>query len=229
MALLPIFEFMKIRETKDGSVTLYVPELDEHYHSIHGAYSESLHVFIKEGLHSALESFDEIELLEIGFGTGLNIWLTCIESLTKDFKFHAYCIDNLPVKEDLYFQLNYPEFGNSEVERSFYDSIMRAPWNEQVDITRKFRLHKVEADWRSHELPKTFNLIYYDAFAPAKQPEMWAQELFEKVAAHTPAGAVMVTYTANGDVRRAMKHAGFAVEKRPGPAGKREMTRATRI
>lgn len=228
MASTNIFGNMKIIETDDGSETLYVPDLNEHYHSVHGAYTESMHVFIESGLHAAMEKFDHIRLLEVGFGTGLNIWLTGNELIPKNFKFHAYSVDIHPIKKDIFYQLNYPEFGNSEVERAFYDTIMRAEWNREVRIASNFYLEKVNADWVTHPLDRTFNLVYYDAFSPGKQPEMWSKELFEKVARHMLPGGILVTYTANGAVRRNLEACGLRVEKIPGPPGKREMLRATK-
>jgi len=228
MASKKIFENMKIVETQDGSETLYLPGLDEHYHSIHGAYTESMHVFIENGLHAAMEKFEHIRLLEVGFGTGLNIWLSGNELIPKNFKFHAYAVDIHPIKKDIFYQLNYPEFGNSEVERAFYDTIMRAEWNREVRIASDFYLEKVSADWTSHPLDRSFNLVYYDAFSPGKQPEMWSKALFEKVARHMLPGGILVTYTSKGEVRRNLEAAGLRVEKIPGPPGKREMLRATK-
>ncbi len=226
MEALRIFKNMKIIETEDGSETIYLPELDEHFHSTHGAYTESMHVFIKNGLLPAMEKFDEIRLLEVGFGTGLNIWLSGNEVIPKNFKFHVQSVDILPLKKDIYYRFNYPEFGNSEVERAFYDTIMRAAWNKNVRIANNFHLEKITADWTAYEPKGDFNLVYYDAFAPSKQPEMWSSEQFEKVARHMDPGGILVTYAAAGEVRRNMEAAGLRTEKIPGPPGKREMLRA---
>lgn len=221
---------LSVIATKDGSSSLYVPSINEHYHSIHGAYTESMHVYIQMGLLPILaEKREQIKVLEIGFGTGLNAWLTALQSLNHNFTFHYLGIDLHPLKDDIINALNYPiqHVQNDASER--WKDIHSAPWNCEHSVTSNFRLHKQELDWTRHWPAGTFDLIYYDAFAPNKQPEMWTPELLDKCYALLNPGGIWVTYTSKGDVRRGLISAGFTVEKVPGPPGKREMLRATKV
>lgn len=221
---------LSVVSTNDGSSSLYVPSLNEHYHSIHGAYTESMHVFIRMGLQPLLaEKREQIQVLEIGFGTGLNAWLTAIHSLEHNFMFHYLGIELQPLKDDIIDTLNYPMQHAHTDASELWKGIHATPWNSEYPIARNFMLQKQELDWTRHWPAGTFDLIYYDAFAPDKQPEMWTPELLEKCYALLNPGGVWVTYTSKGDVRRGLISAGFTVEKVPGPPGKREMLRATKM
>jgi len=208
--------------TEDGSHTLFVTEIDECYHSFHGAIQESRHIFIDAGLRQCVKK--EIRVLEIGFGTGLNAFLTMIEAAGSDKMIHYTSLEKYPVEVEKALKLNYagliaPEF--KEIFEKFHTS----PWNETVKISPFFSLKKVAADFTKFDFTEKYDIIYFDAFSPEKQPEMWTAEQFEKLYKCCNFEAVLTTYCAKGDVRRAMQHAGFNVERLQGPPGKREILR----
>jgi tRNA U34 5-methylaminomethyl-2-thiouridine-forming methyltransferase MnmC len=210
--------------TEDGSHTIYLPEMDEHYHSTHGAIQESMHIYINEGLLQLDKK--EITILEIGFGTGLNAYLTYAVADTKKLSINYFSLEKYPVNEIDFLKLNYP--GNIFPEYSeIFEKIHRAKWDSEVEISSEFILQKVHADLLSYKfdtLPQ-FDLVYFDAFAPTKQPEMWTDEIIQKVAASVKKGGILVTYCAKGSVRRAFTAAGFQMERIPGPIGKKEILR----
>lgn len=213
----------ELQETADGSHTLFIPEMDEHYHSINGAVQESRHVFIEAGLHH--QEKRDIIVFEVGFGTGLNAFLTLLDAGGMSRKVDYYSVELYPLEPELVQVLNYGEVICPEKKDLFY-ALHAAAWNETVSITDYFTLHKIQADNNSCELPENIDLVYFDAFAPDKQPEMWSQEIFDKLYAHTSEGGILTTYCAKGVVRRMMQKAGYSVERIPGPPGKREMLRA---
>lgn len=216
----------ELQLTADGSHTLFIPEMDEHYHSVNGAVQESRHVFIEAGLHR-LER-EEITILEIGFGTGLNAFLTLLDAEAHQQKIHYYSVELYPLDIDVIESLNYGEIicgGRKDVFRALHG----AKWNTSVRVTEFFELHKIQGDSNTCGLPEQIDLIYFDAFAPDKQPEMWNQEIFNRLYAHTTEGGLLMTYCAKGVVRRMMKEAGYSVERIPGPPGKREMLRAIKL
>lgn len=219
----------QIIPTKDGSHSLYVAELDEHYHSIHGAYTESLHVFIRMGLQPLIDQQrQQIRVLEVGFGTGLNAWLTAMRCLDYHFMFHYAGLEKQPLEQNIISSLNYTEQHQHPQSVELWEAVHAAPWHTPHAITSHFTLHKQELDWTQQWPEGNFDLIYYDAFAPNKQPEMWTPALLDKCYALLNPGGIWVTYTSKGDVRRGLLAAGFEVEKVPGPPGKREMLRATK-
>jgi tRNA U34 5-methylaminomethyl-2-thiouridine-forming methyltransferase MnmC len=209
--------------TEDGSNTLYVPEIDECYHSSHGAIQESMHIFIEAGLKQSKKH--EINILEIGFGTGLNAFLTLIEAEKSQKTIHFISLELYPVEFEKALKLNYSDLISPEFKEIF-EKLHTSPWNETVQISPFFSLKKVEADFTKFEFTKKFDVIYFDAFSPEKQPEMWTVEQFEKLYICCNFDAVLTTYCAKGNVRRAMQHAGFNVERLQGPPGKREILRA---
>lgn len=210
--------------TEDGSHTIYIPEMDEHYHSTHGAIQESLHIYINQGLFQVEKQ--EISILEIGFGTGLNAYLTYAFGESKKLKINYSSIEKFPLDEVDYSKLNYsrnifPEYS------SVFEEMHRSEWDKIVEISPEFSLQKVHADLLSFEfnqLPQ-FDLVYYDAFAPVKQPEMWTDQIIQKVSACVKKDGILVTYCAKGSVRRAFTAAGFVMERIPGPIGKKEILR----
>jgi len=221
---------VEVKKTNDGSNTLFVPELNEHYHSIHGALQEALHVFIKHGLQPVLEKATEpIRLLEVGFGTGLNAILTLQTFLTQNHSVFYDTLEKYPLAEDLIKELHFENFIlNPELLDNFY-KLHAAPWNETVSITPNFNLKKLETDLETQVFPEAYyDLIYFDAFAPEKQPHLWTATIFEKLAASLKTNGCLVSYCAKGSFKRALKAAGLKVEALPGPPGKREMTRATK-
>ena len=209
--------------TEDGSHTLRVAEIDECYHSTHGAVQESAHIFIKDGLRESLLGGErDLRVLEVGFGTGLNAFLTLLEA--DNINVHYTTLELYPLDADEALQLNYPETLNGS--RGLFEAIHCSSWGEDNDISPRFTLHKINADFTGYELSEMYDVIYFDAFSPEKQPEMWAEECFRKIYEHSNDGAVLTTYCAKGVVRRAMQSAGFVVERLAGPPGKREILRA---
>ncbi len=209
--------------TEDGSHSLYVEGMDEPYHSVHGAIQESRHVFIESGLNF-LECRD-LRILELGFGTGLNALLTLIEAEKRKCNIHFHSVEKYPLTEKEYGQLNF-EKELPDCPEGSLNKMHSLPWNQKLELSPRFSLYKEHADFREMEAKGPFDLVYYDAFAPQKQAHLWSQEQFEIIARLMRPGGVLVSYTAMGSVRRAMKACGFLTEKIPGPPGKREMVRA---
>lgn len=214
-----------LKITQDGSHTLYVTEIDECYHSTHGAVQESEHIFIKDGFRTCMK--DTIHVLEIGFGTGLNAFLTLLETERQNKRVYYTAIELYPVEGEKAFQLNYPEQTQPE-KRTAFERIHTSAWNEWQEITSFFQLKKINDDFTRINLTEKYDVIYFDAFSPEKQPEMWTEDLFKKLYLCTREKAVLTTYCCKGTVKRALKAAGFSIEKLPGPAGKREILRALR-
>ena len=208
--------------TSDGSHTLFVPAIDECYHSTHGAIQESRHIFIEAGLRQCAKQ--EIRVLEIGFGTGLNGFLTLLEADHTGKHIHYTSLEKYPVEIKQALQLNYPrELAPGKC--MLFEQMHTSAWNERIQITPYFTLEKIETDFTQFQFKGKYDVIYFDAFSPEKQPEMWSEELFKKIYDRCNTGAIVTTYCAKGMVRRAMQAAGFAVERLPGPPGKREILR----
>lgn len=221
---------MEIRVTHDGSHTLYSPLLNENYHSIHGAMDESVHVFIEAGLKPVLQEKKGIYLLEIGFGTGLNAWLSIcnVQRYFPDHLVSYVAIEPYPVPAEIISQLNYTHVSNTFASMdSLYSQLHEVPWERESKILKdQFHLRKFPVTLSDFKPYWLFDLIYYDAFAPSKQPEMWEKALFQKIYDMTVPGGMLVTYCAKGQFKRDLKEVGWEVESLPGPMGKREMTRA---
>lgn len=213
----------ELKITDDGSHTLFVPEIDECYHSTKGAIQESRHIFIEAGLKQCAKS--EINVLEIGFGTGLNALLTALES---DVSVRYTTIELYPVPIVQALKLNYPELLEPE-SKILFEKIHSSPWNEKVQISDNYSITKLNTDFTRTDFHDQFDVIYFDAFSPEKQPEMWSEEMFRKLYLCASENAILTTYCAKGAVRRAMRSAGFMVERLPGPPGKREILRARKI
>ena len=222
-----------LKTTEDGSHTFYVPELNEHYHSTHGAIQESKHVFIEAGLKHFSENHpnDDIHILEIGFGTGLNTYLTLLESEKKSLKIYYHSLEFYPIELEQINKLNYEDILSLNInETSLFKQLHTSPWEKEISITPNFTLYKQQIDFSNpseFKPDKFFNLFYFDAFAPEKQAEMWTQEIFDKIKTLSKKGAIITTYCAKGAVRRMLQSAGFIVERLPGPPGKREILRGT--
>lgn len=213
-------------QTADGSYTLFVPEINEHYHSVKGARTESEHIFIRMGLQHS--SSPTPRVLEIGFGTGLNAFLTLLEAEQTRRPVFFTTIELHPVPEETFRLLNYPE-QIAPTHTSDYEALHCTEWNKPVSITPWFTLHKIQGDFTLFPFIGTYDVIYFDAFAPDKQPEMWHLSLFEKLYRITAPGGILTTYCAKGSVRRMLQSAGYTVERLPGPpGGKREILRATK-
>ncbi len=214
-------------ETGDGSHSLYVPALDEQYHSRHGAYNESQHVFIEMGLQAVDPVREPLRILEIGFGTGLNALLTLAAT---ERKIEYIGVEAYPLAWEEAEKLNYPELVGGENAEKWFEWLHQSPWEVPVNASnRPFSLTKHQADFFEFELEGPVDLVYFDAFAPNKQPELWTEAMFQRMADFMAPGAVLTTYCAKGAVRRAMQSVGLEVERLPGPPGKREMLRATQV
>ena len=216
----------KLTTTSDGSSTIYIPEMDEHYHSSHGAIQEARHVFIKHGLQP-LES-DTIRIFEMGFGTGLNALLTYQFAHEHGKTIEYIGIEAFPVEDELIEGLNYVNEIDPKLEDVF-NKIHAVNWNEFVEISPFFKLKKVQQKLEEF-IPesKTIDLVYYDAFGPRAQEEMWDKNLLEKMYDLLFEDGVLVSYCAKGQFKRDLKSLGLTVEALPGPPGKREMTRGTK-
>ena len=217
---------IRLETTSDGSHTLYLPELDEHYHSIHGAVQESMFIFIKNGFDFCIAS--PLNILEIGFGTGLNALLTAIRSMPGNREVNYTSIEKYPLEDSIVNSLNHYKFAGKR-GREIFHLIHSAPWNTITKICGNFNLRKIETDFTKTNLEGSYDLIYFDAFGPDKQSEMWTVELFRSISDVTKKSGVLVTYSAKGQVKRNLRACGFEVTLLPGPPGKRQMIRAIKI
>lgn len=211
--------------TEDGSHTIFVPEMGEHYHSVHGAIQESRHIFIKNGY--AKVQARAVSILEVGFGTGLNTFLTLLESNTDNKSVNYETWEASPISMEESRLLNYPDIIKSG--HDIFNELHQSAWGREVPITSKFALKKIQDDIRNFNSDRIFDLVYFDAFGPDYQPELWKTEVFEKIGACMRKNSRLVTYSAKGQVRRNLREAGFLVEKAPGPPGKREITIALKL
>jgi len=217
---------IEIRKTADGSNTLYLPELDETYHSNHGAVQEALHVFIQHGLTFVAQDKKSISVFEMGFGTGLNALLTAQWGQKHQRKIQYIGVELHPISEQIWRQMDYvQEKSACEV----YSDIMSADWEDYREISSYFQLKKIEKDILQLELKEPVDLIYFDAFGPRAQSEMWDIPVLTKMYELLKPGGVFVTYCAQGQMKRNLKSLGFALTELPGPPGKRVMTRAIKI
>ncbi|MFV8226738.1 tRNA (5-methylaminomethyl-2-thiouridine)(34)-methyltransferase MnmD [Christiangramia aquimixticola] len=221
----------KIIKTGDGSVTIHLPEWDEQYHSKHGAIQEARHVFLKMGLHHWMETYPkkEVSILEIGFGTGLNAFLTLVEAEKLDVDVQYTGIEAYPVGKEEVAQLNYPASAEASEYAEYFDLMHQIPWHQNSKVSEKFELKKVQKKFEELEYESNFDLIYFDAFGARVQPDLWTEEIFGIMYKALRHNGILVTYAAKGSVRRAMISCGFQAEKLPGPPGKREMLRAVKV
>lgn len=218
----------EIIPTEDGSKTLYISELNENYHSTHGALNEARHVFINNGMK--LINNCEINILELGFGTGLNVLVTFDEFLKNDKShiIHYYTIEKYPVSNPEIQALGYDELFENEKIKEIYQKIHSAEWNTSVEVYPNFFIKKINIDFfeiKNQELPE-IDLVYYDCFGAKVQPDLWEKPLFEIVTEKMKTNGLLTTYSSKGSVRRVLKELGFEVTKVPGPPGKREMINA---
>ena len=210
--------------TLDGSSSIYIPAWKEHYHSHHGAIQEAKHVFIKNGLLEKSNE-EELKILEVGFGTGLNCLLT-LQSKPKNQQINYHGLEAFPLEKEEIAQLNYRELLEQNTV-AYFENLHQGSWNEVFKVEEFFILHKIQMLLLECKLEvNSFDLIYFDAFGPRVQPEMWTIEIFEKMFACMKKDGIFVTYCAKGQVKRDLKAVGFEVETLPGPPGKREMIRA---
>jgi tRNA U34 5-methylaminomethyl-2-thiouridine-forming methyltransferase MnmC len=216
-----------LHKTADGSVTLFSNEMQESYHSLNGAAQESRHVFIEAGLKHCLAK--NIAVFEVGFGTGLNALLTWGEAKRSNLNIRYTAIEAFPLSLETTSSIGYDSLEPALPENAF-QQLHQAPWNREVLLEKDcFSLKKTEGDFTSLTLENKFDLIYFDAFSPEKQPEMWEEHLFSRLFENLNEDGILVTYCAKGEVRRRLQRCGFTVERIPGPPGKREMLRAKKV
>lgn len=214
----------KVIITADGSSTIYLPEWDENYHSKHGAIQEAIHVFIKSGL--SLFSNKKISILEIGFGTGLNSFITFLEAPKLNLEIKYIGVEAYPVSINEIDKLNYVSELRAKEFSSVFSEMHQQKWEVENEISSTYTLTKRNQLFNEISDKNSFDLIYFDAFGARVQPELWTEEIFQIMFNSLKKEGVLVTYSAKGSVRRAMQKVGFIVEKLPGPPGKREMLRA---
>lgn len=216
-------EQLKLIKTEDGSHTLYSEQYHAHYHSLRGALQESLHIFIENGY--CFIDKNEINILEVGFGTGLNAALTAskAESIGRTTKYTG--IELHPPSELTLSEINYATILSQEDSLN-WKKITHAKWNDVIQINSFFSIIKIQDDFIKYNICNLFDIVYFDAFAPDDQPEIWSESIFEKIYTNTNPGGILVTYCSKGIVKQALRKAGFKVERLAGPAGKRHILRA---
>ncbi|WP_340157651.1 tRNA (5-methylaminomethyl-2-thiouridine)(34)-methyltransferase MnmD [uncultured Maribacter sp.] len=214
----------EIITTADGSTTIQIKDWQEQYHSKHGAIQEAYHVFI----HSGLDLFENttVDILEIGFGTGLNALITLIEFQKRNLNINYTGVEAYPVSKEELDQLNYLDQLKANSLKDEFDTMHTSPWETLVEVTSGFNLIKEQKFFKDINKSNAFDLVYFDAFGARVQPELWTVEIFETMFKAMKSGGYLVTYAAKGSVRRAMLEVGFLVERLTGPPGKREMLRA---
>ena len=215
----------KLILTQDGSHTLYVPGMDEHYHSRFGALTESKHIFINAGLASLPPG--DISILEVGFGTGLNALLSALHATREKIRVRYTTLEKYPLDPSLVSSLNYSTLageGGTELLMAIHET----PWNIPTAINEWFTLEKRQTDLTAEGPSGIYDLVFFDAFGPDKQPEMWTDDVISRIASATHPGSVFVTYSAKGNLKRMLRALGFEVEHLPGPPGKRVFTRAVK-
>jgi tRNA U34 5-methylaminomethyl-2-thiouridine-forming methyltransferase MnmC len=216
----------EILTTNDGSTTIHLPDWDESYHSKHGAIQEAYHVFIKNGL--SLFDGEQVSVLEIGFGTGLNAFITYLEAKKGNQTIDYVGVEAYPVLSDEALQMNYVSELNATEEIDVFNKMHECNWEEKHSISTNFSLTKRKQFFQDISDENVFDLIYFDAFGFRVQPELWSLEIFQKMYKALKINGVLVTYACRGSIKRAMLKCGFKVEKLPGAPGKREMLRATK-
>jgi tRNA U34 5-methylaminomethyl-2-thiouridine-forming methyltransferase MnmC len=218
----------QIIATADGSHSLYLADLDETYHSRNGAIQEALHVFVQHGLRPLLQVKSEINVLEVGFGTGLNTVLSLLDVQDSDARINYHSIEKYPLAINLAMQLNYTECIGSAAS-GVYSKIHLAEWQKQHQISPNFSLFKDACDLDNLQMNEWADLVFYDAFGPRVQPNMWNHQKLGIVHRAMRTGGILVTYCAQGQFKRVLKDLNFKTESLPGPPGKREMTRAIKL
>jgi tRNA U34 5-methylaminomethyl-2-thiouridine-forming methyltransferase MnmC len=218
----------ELRETADGSMTIYLPEMDEHYHSYHGALQEAKHVFIENGIQRFPKK-DTITVFELGLGTGLNALLTAIWAERNQQKVAYFGLEAFPVETEMNFAMKYDSLITDYQSNDLFSKIVLAPWEAKTEISAYFQLCKCQSKIQSLLIEQKFDIIYFDAFGPRAQEEMWDFEILQKTTSMLNLDGLFVTYCAKGQLKRDLKTLGLKVETLPGPPGKREMTIAWNI
>lgn len=217
---------MIIVPTSDGNPTLYSEQFKSHYHSLNGSLEESKHIFIEHNLQHYINanSLPEINVFELGFGTGLNAYLTADFAQEHQVKIYYHTVELYPVPMDIISELHF-----QIPDSILYHSLHHADWNKETAITSHFKLYKQQADFTHISLPENrYHIFYMDAFGPDHHPEMWQRNILEKIYHSMQNKGCMTTFSARGSFRRDLQSLGFSVERLPGPAGKRHITRAVK-
>jgi tRNA U34 5-methylaminomethyl-2-thiouridine-forming methyltransferase MnmC len=217
--------------TKDHSHTLYVPELDETYHSTNGALEEAMHVYIQRGLLDFFTTHSQkfaVSILEIGLGTGLNAWLTALACASQQRSCEYHALETFPLPIDIISQLNYTQQA-TEPDKQLFEQLHALEWNKQSKLTPHFSLTKLLLPLQQFVANTQYDIIYFDAFGPDKQPELWTEELFQKLIQSLNPDGIIITYASKGEVKRIWRKLGLTVERLPGPPGKRHMLRGVKV
>ena len=215
---------MQLQLTDDGSTTIYLPEIDEHYHSVKGAITESRHIYRDCAFLHYPSSDKTLRLLEVGFGTALNASLTAMTA-SASHRVHYITLERFPISIEMAQTLGYEQFINPDI----FQALHKAPWGESIAINEFFEIEKRLCDFTCDSLPNSIDVVYLDSFAPEKQPEMWTNEALSRLVDVMNPGAILTTYCAKGEIRRRLQALGLVVERIAGPpGGKREILRATK-
>lgn len=220
-----LFNQRKIILTTDGSHSVLLPNDNVSYHSKHGAIQESMHVYINPGLNHLLKEKKSITIFEMGFGTGLNALLTLIEGKKENARIRYLAVEKFPLEVSEIEKLNYCQRLHIPSLQKLFIQMHSSAWNADIKITSEFVLHKFYGDISEYEGNDKLDLVYFDAFDPAFQPELWTTSIFKKIHNMMHTGGIIVTYSSRKKVRKAMEEAGFEVSKLPGPPHKREIVR----
>ncbi len=215
----------RVRITDDGFTTLFSTEFNQYYHSVRGALDETQRVYIELGLLTKMQETQEISILELGFGTGLNALITAGEAEKNQLKVHYTSLEPFPISEEDVKLLNY----QTDTATDLLQKLHSVNWEENIEISSNFSLKKVKSTLQDFKTDELFDVVYYDAFAPSSQPELWTVETFTHVTSFLKKGGFLTTYCSKTIVRRAMEQAGFKVEKHVGIWGKREVVRAIKL
>ncbi|MBP6183533.1 MAG: tRNA (5-methylaminomethyl-2-thiouridine)(34)-methyltransferase MnmD [Saprospiraceae bacterium] len=217
----------QLRVTNDSSPTLFSTRYLSDYHSKYGAVQESMHVFLEAGLQFVFKNtqIDPLVIVEMGFGTGLNAMLSMVEAEKYQRSVQYYAIEKYPISKEVAAQLEYNDHIPSDFAKKYLE-LHTSPWSQLSPLTPHFQLFKWKGDLSEYQSPEKIDLIYFDAFGPSIQPELWTTESLNALIEHLNPGGVFVTYSAKGAVRRSLQSLELVVERLPGPPGKREMLRA---
>ena len=214
---------LKVKKTLDNSNTLFSEQFNEHYHSINGAINESIHVFINAGLKAFHKN--TIHIFEVGFGTGLNAYLSLLESINNQITIHYTAIELYPLSIDTISGLKYQEQLSNNTD-DLFKQMHQSNWNESIKISSSFYLKKIKADFNKFDLDQRYDLIFFDAFSPDIQPDLWSLNNFQKLYNSLNKDGILTTYSSKGIVKQNLRDAGFIVKRLAGPKGKRHMIKA---
>lgn len=217
---------IKIISTKDGSDTLYSPQFNEHYHSTFGAINESKHIFIKEGIN--FRQLKSVNIFEMGFGTGLNVFLAFLEAKERNITVRYTSIEKYPVELETIKKLNYTKLLSTE-NQNIFNLLHECDWNKGINLNGNFTFKKILNDFNKYQFTENFDIVFFDAFAPETQAELWSTENFKKIYTALNNYGIITTYSSKGLVKKNLREAGFIVKRLKGPEGKRHILRAEKI